>query len=139
MTFDIETKSVFIPKIGGNNKKSQEEQMRVYIIRPNAEQLADLSSMDIIKKMSTDDFSKFSENKGKKEETIFRPNTKTGKAIRNHVEKIENLKVRESGVVRDITTGEELLKLPSKKIKDLIDEIVAEILRDELTEKKLKN
>lgn len=139
MIFDIETRTIFIPKLCGNRKKPPEEQLRVHIKRPNAEQLADLSSMDIIKKMSTDDFAKFSENKGKKEETIFRPNTKTGKAIREHVEKFDNYKVRENGVVREILTGKDALEVPGKMAKDLIDEVVAEILRDELTEKKLKN
>lgn len=137
MIFETQTKTIFVPEVCGNKKKEEKEQIKVHIKRPSIEERQALTQVEML--VNSDDTKKKKDIKNS-----FRVENNTGRILRNHVTLIENVQIKdsESGKINNITTGEELAKVQGAfGLRALVEEICAEVLRDELEEEEegLKN
>ena len=133
MIFEVQTKTIFIPETGGNKNKPESEQIKVYINRPSIEERKKLVQIEMI----------VDSEQSKKGKNILRVDNDVEKILREHVYKLDNVQIRdkENDEIKTITTGKEFAKVKGAfGVRELIDEICAEVLRDELEEEDtLKN
>lgn len=126
MNFSSQKEYSFYPDVYDNLKLPEEKRIKVFIDRPNQEQMEKLTKVEVIQ-----DFTKNKKNKIMKMELIDR----IGLILKNHVTKIENLSIDN----KPVTTGEELAKSSAKGLKVLTDSIIEEVMNDDIGADDLKN
>lgn len=137
MLFQIENEGTFVPKLRGNRDLPEDQQLTAEIIYPNAEQLKSLSEVLIIRTETDEEFK--NTDPGEKRAIAFKTVTNVSKILRNHVGKITNCEGMLNGKKIQILDGKELALTRAKGLSVLVDELTAEVLKDEVPEEKLKN
>jgi hypothetical protein len=125
MIFSIVDEKWFVPAIGDNLTKSDNEKLRVKIKIPTAIESEKLSFWEYTPADGT---------------TSMRLKTDTKRILENHIIEIENLSVMKKGKQESILTGKDLVSLRgSKELSNLIDIICGEVLKPDIDETTEKN
>ncbi|MDR2020527.1 MAG: hypothetical protein LBQ14_07160 [Treponema sp.] len=135
MVLSARGKYSYVPRFNGNRALPENEQVEVEIIRPKAEERSDLYSIDVEREMGLVDL----EKKQAKAPFTFKNRYRVSAILRNHIGTIKNLAVEEAGKSRTIANGAELAESTAFGVSILVQELIAEVLNDKLSEDEKKS
>jgi hypothetical protein len=137
MRFSAKAEYEFIPKASGNGDLPPEEQVRVVISRPKAEERLSLLHLDIEREV---DNGEVLEKKTGSRNMTMKRRLDRSRILRNHVKAIKNLEeAKPDGSVVKITGGAALAESTAFGIGALVEEICNEVVSDVLTEDEKKS
>lgn len=150
MILTVKEKYEYVPRFGGNDKLPEAERFRCEIIRPSPEEIERLTSLEVTREYSKREVEgakktdKADGDKPRATSMRFLRHQDTGRILREHVGKCWNLSeevIGEDGrkTRRPVNSGAELADSKAFGIKGLVDELCAEVLRDEIEEEEEKN
>lgn len=150
MILSVREKYIYVPKYAGNNKLPISERFSCEILRPTPEEAEELSSMEVVRDFSRKEIEdvKIESTKGddrpKKTALRFIRHQNTGRILREHIGKCFNLYEEVIGddgkkTRRAVQSGADLAESKAFGIKDLVEELCAEVLKDKIEEEEEKN